>query len=89
MRKTVAEPKMLIQLITSFPITENGLDNNMPNRLFASPWEGFRLFASGAIDKIPLIFEYFEREFRIFIKIRQLKTSERNNKKTHHGLKIN
>jgi hypothetical protein len=72
---------MLIQLITSFPITENGLDNNMPNHLFASPWEGFRLFASGAINKIPLIFEYFERESGIFIKIRQLKSSVANYEK--------
>jgi len=34
-----------------------------------------------AINKIPLIFKYFEPEFGIFIEIRQLKTSERNNKK--------
>jgi len=69
---------MLIQPITSLPITENGLDNNMPSRLFASSGERFRLFVSGAINKIPLIFEYFAGEFGIFIKIRQLKSSRSN-----------
>jgi len=41
--------------MTGLPIAENGRDNHMSGSFFASPWDGFRLFTSGAINKNPLI----------------------------------